>query len=348
MHQHNLPIRPGYRQRWLGNPLLRHDLAIVSALLRDLLRRWRDAFAIVGMAIFGVAVIRNLFLDLSEQTHNLAFFAFMSFIATICDLFLRSRTRYFRRDSALAATALVDFNSLNYRMTGHLLMSSLTTSLLCLPDVQLFLEALASWWMSLVPVAVAATIWGAGRRIGLERYFGWLLPVWRSRRTGGGVLWATGVTSFLIAVAPYWLSSGAVPFQAAGLTLFVLSWYSPVDHAIVNFERVAGWKPGASVRAVLYRPVKLGLILVAAALVSRDFRSVAAVLTMAFATLTYRFLTIMLSRIVRPQQVDFAMFVLLGLTLSFALPMPFLAPLPIVAMLIWLHRNAAKRLWQLQ
>jgi hypothetical protein len=336
----------GCRRR-LDNPLLRHDFAITLTLLKDLFQQGRDAILVAGFVIFGFAFLRSSLIDLSEQTQNLAALAFSSAVAMFCDLFLRRRVRYFRHDSPLVPAALTGVNSLAYRVTWHAMLSAVATLVFCPPAFRIYVEFWMTWWFSLVPVAIAVAIGVTCNRAGLMRHLGWATSAWYSRRAGGGSGWSLTFGGLIIVVGSYLVSKEASLFLSAGVTLFIVYWYSPVDYGTVNFERISGIRTSKSVWAVIHTPIKFVAIFSVLVWIWNGLHGALLIMAIATAMLLYRFLEIALSRILQPRQVSFAMFALLGLTLSITIPIPFMAPLPIIVVLIWIKRHATKRMWLL-
>jgi len=137
------------------------------------------------------------------------------------------------------------------------------------------------------------------------------------------------------------------PIVAIAISFCVLFWYSPVDYGVVNFERISGHSPSRSVRAGLKSPAKIGAALFLAALASGP-RVGGAVLGLTAAVLGFRFVGILLSRILARHQVQFCLAVALLVLLSVAMPALWAAPVMVLVFSAWLFLKAHRTTWVLQ
>lgn len=328
------------------NPLLIHDGAIALAVGRDLLSRWRDLAALVILAIFGLAFVRNAFEGLDQPIRMAAILVISSGLAVMLDLSLRSRVRYFRTESPLAPFALEGRSGSQYRLALQAVAGIAIALPLSFPNLREAMEFIASWWFTLGLVAIAVSAGWAIGESSVARHFGWVKGVWLSRHEASNWQFAAAAGVMAIIAAGYGIGSTAASAIAATVTVLTLTWYSPVDHAVINFQRLIGHAPHTTVRNILGKPAIISLLLTAAAVIPGNVRIAGSVAATATIVLLYRYFTIMLSRIVSPRQVQFAMMILLGSTFATAMALPYATPLILIVVLFWINRQAWRRTWQ--
>ncbi len=330
------------------SPLLAHDAAIALVVIKDIGSRLRDLIAVTVFLALAAALARQALWSLSPNLRGAVMLGGSSTATIVLDIALRRRLRYFRAESTLSSVALADRQRSVYRLTLHLAASVTFAVVLCLPDTGLAARLLLSWWLTLLPVQLLASASAWGRKPSIRAGLVPWLELWRSRAIGTGALSATLAMVVAVALAasldPY--SAGA--FVAAILTFGTLTWFSPVDYGVVNFERIAGYPPLRSVRARLGKSLVIALALTAAASASLRVATVVAVGATAVGVLVYRFMTVLLSRILEPHQVGFAMLVLLFSAFSSVFTVPWAAPVLLIVLITWLLRLSNRGTWLLQ
>lgn len=329
-----------------ANPLLSHDGAIALVVGRDLLSRWRDLAALIILAIFGLAFVRNTIEGLDQPVRMAAMLVVSSGLAVMLDMSLRFRVRYFRTESPLAAFALSGRSGSRYRLALQAVAGIALALLLSFPNLREAMEFIASWWFTVGLVALAVSAGWAIGESGVARHFGWVNGVWLSRHEASKWQITAAAGGILIIAAGYGIGPTAASVIAATVTVLTLTWYSPVDHAVINFQRLIGHAPHTTVRYILGKPAIISLLLTEAAVISGNVWIAGAVAATATIVLLYRYFTIMLSRIVTPRQVQFAMMILLGSIFATAMALPYATPLILIVVPFWINRQAWRRTWQ--
>lgn len=337
-------IRVG-QGRSLYNPLLAHDAACAAAIVKDLLSRWKDLAALTTLLVAGILFARQSLSGLEQRLAAALLPGLGSGVALLTDIALRRRLHYFSRESALAPAALLDRTRLGYRLGLHLFLGIALALLLYLPDLALCAQFIASWLIALIPIEVVFATFRAVPAHRFQPLVAGLRRVLDSRASGKGLITVASSAGILLLAIALLAPTASAPFFAAIIAVLVLGWYSPVDHAVVNFERIVGLPPIASVRKNLRYAARSGALLVAVAIVSTKSAVGLSVGAAMLAVMAYRALSILLSRIFKPREVEFALMAVLFVTLFAAISEPFVAPLLLCALVPWLLRRASSKTW---
>lgn len=332
----------------LGNPLFAHDVAIARAVLKDIFSQWQDLVTVAIALAFGGLLIHSSVASLNSQKRELLMLAVSVGGALMLDMEVRRRLQLFRAESPLAVAALSKPHRLAYRLALHLIASIALMMVLFLPYWTLSGRFLGVWWLTLLLIQLFAYAAVVKQAPAMQVHFAFWSALWRSRTVGAGAKIVAPIAAFIIFCIAQLGSSAAIPFAAAGLSACVLAWYSPVDHGIVNFERICGYPPLRSLRVRLGDTAAIGLLLVAAAGVSHNPAVAFGTGAACVGVLAYRALAVVLSRLVPPRQVQFAMAGVLFVGLALALTAVFIAPVLLIALTVWLLRKAGKKTWLLQ
>lgn len=342
------PPRAGALGRILANSLLRHEWLIAVATIRSLTRSVKDFLALALVAAFAFLAFREGLAQFDAHTREIVVVALASVLATLVDIGIRGRLGFFVRESPISAAAQVGRNRTVYRFSLHLVASTGYAALIASPDLTGFGEAMASWWLTLVPiqlVAVAAA--QISERVGPTRGVS-VWRIFRSRHSRAGFHIACLPGAVAVALCGFFDRFPQAPFIAGLVTFTGLYWYAPIDHQVVNFERIAGFSPLRSIRARLTASAAMSAFYIAAAALSTSISTLAAVAGVATCLLAYDALMVLLSRVLRARQVQFAMMLILFAVLSIGLALPIVVPAFLLGMALWLNRKAGKATWLLR
>lgn len=331
----------------LGNPLLQHDLLILGAGLKEFTGRFQDMVTLGLIVSVPALFVREAIWSFELQVRTLVLLGTASFAALLLDVALLTRIGYFRADSALSPAALNRRSSSSYRLGTHLVTSGVMAAILCLPQASAAAAFLLSWWISLIPVQLV--VW-AGRGVqghALSARLNPLVRIWQSRAGGSGALPVTLSAMALVFAAGLYDRFEAAPAVAGLLSLTVLLWYSPVDYAVVNFERIIGHASLHSVRTRLRIAALIAVALIVSAAMSAGPRVLGAVLGVGVGVLIYKFITVLLSRILARNQVQFVLAIALLVLLSLAVAIAVAAPVLLLLFSAWLLAKARRRTWML-
>lgn len=334
------------RSHPLANPLLAHDLAILIAGLKA--ARIHDLLALVSVAAVAILIVREAIWALEPRTRLLvsmgaALLAFGSLHAT-----LSARLAYFVADSPLSPAALIRRNGREYRIVAHLLLSVAAAAALCLPDIGAAALLILVWWSTSAALQLLERV---GAPAGVSRLALRFAPGmdWQRSRTAGtgAVLVTASAAGIILACALFPGREGAAMITVA-VTAGALLWYAPVNYGVVNFERISGYSPMRSVRARLGRAGAMAIAFGISAALSLNLGALGLVVATGAGILGYKVLTILLSRFLRPRQVEFTMAALLSGAFASALALPWVAPLLWIFGGAWLLRRAGRTTWLLQ
>lgn len=330
-----------------GNRLLAHDLAIAMAGLKQIFGRPHDVLVMALAGAIAVGFARASIATLADDMRQFVLAGGASFAALSLDLALRSRLKYFRRESALSPVALKMRSGVEYRLTFHLFLGTVFAGLLCLPDIDLFAKIWLSWWITLIPVQIFVTLARLPQPSATMGPLGFLVDLWRSRHAGFGALPVILVAAAIVFLTALFGNTGLAPGVALLLTICLMLWYAPIDYAVVTFERIAGHSPVRSVRARLRIASAAAAALAMAAAVALKAAVVAVIVATAFAVLAYKILEILLSRLMDRRQVQLMLTFTLFLLLAAMLAPLWLAPALLVVLMVWLAWRAGRTAWML-
>lgn len=335
------------RRAMLNNRLLQHDLLILAATFKGLFSKFQDLAAVALVAALPILLSRGALWSLNPDKRLLVWLGVASLAALSLDIALLNRLRYFRFDSPLSAAASLRRARVGYRFAMHLGAGIPTACVLCLPDASATLAFVLTWWISLLPVQLVTWAVTALTNRASPRRFEAFIRAWRSRIGGRGALPATVAGMIVIFLVGQYARPELALIVAIAVSFCVLFWYSPVDYEVVNFERICGHSPSRSLRAGLQKPAAIGAALCLAAIASGTPMS-GPVLGLTAGVLGFRFLGILLSRILARHQVQFSLAVALLVILSVAMPALWAAPLIVLVFSAWLLMKARRTTWVLQ
>lgn len=334
------------RSHPLGNPLLAHDLAILIAGLKA--ARIHDLLALVTVAAVAILIVREAIWALEPRTRLLVSMGAALLASGSLHTALSARLAYFVADSPLSPAALIRRNGREYRIVAHLLLSVAAAAALCLPDIGAAALLILVWWSTSAALQLLERV---GAPAGVSRLAIRFAPGmdWQSSRTAGtgAVLVTVSAAGIIFACALFPGREGAAMIPVA-VTAGALLWYAPVNYGVVNFERISGYSPVRSVRARLGRAGAMAIAFSISAALSLNLGALGLVVATGAGILGYKVLTILLSRFLRPRQVEFTMAALVSGALASALAMPWAAPLLLIFGGAWLLRRAGRTTWLLQ
>jgi hypothetical protein len=330
----------------LGNPLLAHDLAILVAELKA--ARIHDLLALVSVAAMAILIVHEAIWALEPRTRLLvsmgaALLAFGSLHTT-----LSARLAYFVADSPLSPAALIRRNDRGYRIVAHFLLSVAAAAALCLPDIGAAALLILVWWSTSAALQFLERV---GAPAGVSRLAIHFAPGmdWQPSRTAGtGAVLVTALAAGIIFACGWFLGGEGAAMITVAVTAGALLWYAPVNYGVVNFERISGYSPVRSVRARLGRAGAMAIAFSISAALSLNPAALGLVVATGAGILGYKVLTILLSRFLRPRQVEFTMVAILFGSLASAFAMPWAAPLLLIFGGAWLLRQAGRTTWLLQ
>lgn len=330
-----------------GNPLLAHDLAIAASGLRQMVRRPQDMLTMALAGAMAIGLGRASVDMLADEMRPLALMGLAAFAALSLDLALHSRLRYFRYESVLSPVALRVAPGILYRLFFHFLAGSALAGLLCLPDLGLFAKVWLAWWFALLPVQMCLALARLPQVPATSGVFGFLVDLWRSRHAGSGALPVISAAAAIVFASTLFGNRATAPGIASFLTIGLMLWYAPIDHAVVTFERIIGHSPAGSVRARLRIGFFAASALAITAAAAGNAQLVAAVVVTALAVAAYKILEILLSRVTGRRQVQLTLACLLSIMLATALALPWAAPMLLIAFGGWLAWRAGRTAWML-
>ena len=295
-----------------------------------------------------ILIVRQAIWALDPQTRLLVSMGAALLASGSLHTTLSARLAYFVADSPLSPAALIRGNGRGYRIVAHLLVSVAAAAALGLPDFGAAALLILVWWSTSAALQLLERV---GAAAGVSRLATHFAPGmnWQLSRTAGSaaVLVTISGAAIIFACALFLRGEGAAMIPAA-MTAGALLWYAPVNHGVVNFERISGYSPVRSVRARLGRAAAMAIAFSISAALSLNLDALGLVVATGAGILGYKVLTILLSRFLRQRQVEFTMAALLFGALASALAMPWAAPLLVIIGGAWLLRQAGRTTWLLQ
>lgn len=261
---------------------------------------------------------------------------------------LSARLAYFTADSPLSPAALIPGNERSYYIVAHLLFGVAGAAVLFLPDVGAAALLVMVWWSTAAALQLLQRVGAAAGVSRLATRFATGMDWQRSRTAGSGAVPVTISAAAVIFACALIPEGKGAAMAAVALTSGPLLWYAPVNHGVVNFERISGYSPARSVGSRLGRAGAMAIAFGISAALSLNPEALALVVATGAAILGYKVLTILLSRFLGPRQVEFAMVALLFGLLTAGFAVPWAAPLLFIFAGAWLFRQAARATWLLQ
>lgn len=304
--------------------------------------------ALATVAAVALLIVREAVWALDPRTRLLVSMGAALLASGSLHATLSARLAYFVADSPLSPAALIRRNDRAYRIVAHLLLSVAAAAALCLPDISAAALLILVWWST---SAALQLLERAAARAGLSRLATRFVPGvdWQRSRTAGtgavSVMVAAAGIVFACALFPGW--KGAAVMTVA-VTAGALFWYAPVNYSVVNFERISGYSPVRSVRARLGRAGAMAIALSVSAALSLNPGALGLVVATSAGILGYKVLTILLSRFLKPRQVEFTMVAFLLGVVATASAILWAAPLLLILCGTWLLRQAGRTTWLLQ
>ncbi|QXQ07323.1 hypothetical protein KX816_04645 [Sphingosinicellaceae bacterium] len=315
-------------------------------IVREIARSLKNVVSVAFVIVAAIVLAREALWSLASPTRVLATTGIASLAAIALDVALRMRLRFFQMESLLSPAALAPRFRNGYRLRLHLVSSVAACAALCIPDAATAVGVFASWWLSLVPAQLLAFIVGV-RDMRIRSIAGPWLRMWRSRHAGAGALPVLLALAGGIALAGF---SGAnwATYLAAAAVLATIAWYSPVDHGVVNFERMMGHSSLRSLARRLVRPAGMSLLSTAVAALTGSAGFALLVVATTGAVLLYRAATVQLARFLPAHQVGFAMLVILFAAFATAFAVPFAAPVLLLALVGWMLVRSGRTTWLIE
>lgn len=329
------------------NALVRHDARIVAVNLRELGRSWT---ALLGFALtlcLALAWTTDQLLKLPQARVHVFVIAAACVSALLLDGALRKRLIFFAEESPLAADALRLRSATIYRIVCH----SIPLAALA------FAAGLAGW--SLVPWVAAGYALGLAVREIVARTSAGLPMRDRAVATlarsllAGRMRRSTAIAVTAVAI-PFVLATLVIgptveARVAAGMATFaVLALLSPISHPLVSFQRVAGYGLLDAFRSNLDAFGWAARALLLASLLTFDLLQIAVVAAVCMLVVAYRAIQLMVYRVFSPRKSEMTLFALLWVVLLVGGTAPFLLPVVVAAIFIWVARRAQALVWLLQ
>lgn len=339
--------RPRSRAWLLRNDMVRHDVFVIRGVLRSFSGRIFDLMSLILVIGAFAVFLRGALWALDSTSQPIVASGAASMAAASLDVALRQRLAFFRAESIASTASLFTRQRTAYRLLGHSVASVLTSSVVGPPRLELVAIILASWWGSVVTIAVLALVCNrpAFRRR-IERTSDQLsLRRPRPFRKSGRIAFyfviiLVGMTAWLIP-DPY---SFVV---ACGAALAVTVWKTPMDYAAINYQRLIGYSCGRSIWHSFRHCIRYLIGLPLAALLGLNVELAAAVLITTLSAVLFLLLYLLLSRLVRKAQVQFFLVFILMTLLSAALAAPFLLPIVVPVVIGWLIKKGNQSTWKL-
>lgn len=327
---------------WHRHALLRHELRIVDAGSRAILRRPLDLATLaiaIPIALYGA---RSWLADKPDETRLAQAFAVGGLTAFFALRALRKRVAYHRHDGIMAAGAQTRRERLG----------------LILP---LLGAAMAFAFTTLVIIeAKAYPVWLAGSAIGIMAALGWphvlsclqrisahIRRIARvripERHAGLAIPMAGAAFGLLCAALPIDLAmrTGAA---AAGVALAGV-FLAQIDAAVVRYETMLGHGYTRLFRSRLSPFAHFAFWCALASLVSGNAMTAAVVAVLATAILGFSALRIFAYQVFSQPMADWVVTGMVGLGAMLGLTMPPLAVIALVSGIVWLARRAAAQAW---
>ncbi len=324
--------------------LLRYEGAVLRGLLRQTVVNWRDG---LFLAIFLFVVLLSLKAALEAVPADRRMLVAAAAAALLSAMVERALSRQLAMHSTqthLAAEALNAVTAWRYRLAGHGLALALAGAVVAAFAPALTPFVLAGWlvggstaWLVLDLLSGVA----GGERRGAAR-----TPMalrWRRsrRRLGQSLLLLGPVVAVLAHVVPFEEAASA----AGVIAMIHVALFSPLDHATIDFERIAGYGVSQSLKRNLLRGLIAAGVLASAALLSLDPFYMLSVLLPGLAVLLYRVLQLMVFRIFPPRPAEFVLLCSLWAIAVIGLMLPVLLPVVLVVFLLLAGRRASARSW---
>ncbi len=332
---------------WTRNKLLVHDGAIAASHLRAVLARPFDGVIVCLAGIVLVALARDSLASLPPHYRLAAVSGIAGILGAYVYYFAQRRLAFFRSVSVLAHIALHSASAWQYVLAMALVACAGTAVVFLAPEPQLVLTFVTSFCISvLVAIAFAKGCALGRRRLAIARQER-LMRILASRHAGPHPVKAAIAGAVIIAAASMILKPAeALPIAAitaAGLGL----WYSPVAYSRIEYERLIGMSPAATLWAQLQRLLMLGAVMTAGAMLGMTVQAVAATIAVIALLLAYKGLEILIVRAFGPGRAQFLMTVSLIVLLTTMMILPLLLVVLAPLSIAWLLRAGRKRTWQL-
>jgi hypothetical protein len=328
------------------NNLLALDAANVGAAFRNVLRNWRYLPFIATFGFFLVLAVAHLVRTrLPELVPIGPALLGAVFGLTITD-FVNRRIARLAEDSSFAPCALTRWQAMTYR-AAYLILGAIVLG------------------GTVMPAGKQALMWAACGYAVAGPIFGSL--IFRFRMANGAANWSASALSNLHATR-----QNLVPMAAATVATIAAIWiaelftaddvgagfgicllllyaviFTPVDHGIINFERLAGHSLLHSVIGHLARP-SLGLIAIIGsyALVNEVF-FIALSGLIAASVCIFRILQIILFRLYSRRAAEWVLTMTIGMVMLLAMTISFAAPLGLFAILLYLGVRSQRQTWRM-
>lgn len=300
------------------------------------------------MTAVAILIARQAIWALDPQTRLLVSMGAALLASGSLHTTLSARLAYFVADSPLSPAALIRGNDRGYRIVAHLLVSIAAAAALCLPDIGTAALLILIWWSTAAALQLLERVGAAAGVSRLATHFAPGMDWQRSRTAGSGAVLVTISAAAVIFACALFPGGKGAAMVAVAVTAGALLWYAPVNHGVVNFERISGYSPVRSVRARLGRAGAMVIAFCISAALSLNTAVLGLVVATGAGILGYKVLTILLSRFLRPRQVEFTMVFLLFGSLASAFAIPWAAPLLLIFGSALLLRQAARTTWLLQ
>jgi hypothetical protein len=331
----------------ITNRLLAHDAAIAAQHLRSVFSSPVDGAVVGVVMIVLIAMARNSLLTL-EPFYQLAVASgIASLLAPYVYLAAQNRLSFFRSDSVLAHVALAKAPAWQY-ITAIAVGTCLVTAIvLFVPRPSLIAAFVTSFCLSAIVAFLVAKAFALGRhRLAMAKQ-AQLSRIIASRHAGAG-LTAAAVGGAVVVAAASAMLEPTVAMAVAVLAALALGlWYSPVSYARVDFERLIGFSPGATLWLALKSLLVLAVALTLGAAAGLQMLPVGATLG-AFAFLIgYKGLEILIVRAFGGGQAQMLLAFSLFALLSVAVVIPALMAVVVPVAVLRLLRSGRMRTWQL-
>lgn len=257
------------------------------------------------------------------------------------------RLAFFRSDSVLAHVALDGASAWRYVLVIAVLACLAPAAALFLPDPALLSSFVASFCLSLaVAVVLAKGFTLVRRRLTMTRQEK-LARIFASRHASAYLPAAAIGGAAIIAAAGANLDWPAAAAIATVIALALGLWYSPVAYSRVEYERLIGMSPTASLWLQLKSLLLLSGVLTAGAMLGLEMRVVGVTVAVLTLLLCYKILEILVVRAFGGNRAQFFLALTLFALAGVGIVLPVLLAVIVPAAALWLVRKGSKRTWQL-
>lgn len=333
-------------RRW-RNPLIAHDGQIAAHHLRAIFSNLGDGLTVIVGAIFFAGLARYGLFSVQQRYRPVVVSVVASVIALYLHHLLARRIVFFQQNSVIADAAHDVANLRGYCLCVATISCLALTVMPLFPDIILVSVSLGTFCTTMAVAALLSALVGRLRHQLPARAYARLDRLLASRHIGRGLsVAAMGGAAGVFAASRLLDPSSAGPL-AGILSLALGIWFAPVAHAAVDYERLIGHSPIASLATRLRGGLLLAVACSGGALLGLRWR-VAVVVAVVFALLLlYKVAEILVARAIGGDRAQVAMVLLLFSLASIAVVAPLLLPLLVSAGAWWLLAKGSRRTWQL-